>query len=105
MTMNEFEKLKEGDNIYYVVENGNNFFVGDSKVEEKKVIDGYRMLSFYPDERVESKTSLFLYDYDWEGLVVKFYHENVFSTKEETEETIEKLKAEPPKLTEELPWY
>ena len=34
--MNEFEKLKVGDNIYYVVANGNDFFVGDSKVEKKK---------------------------------------------------------------------
>jgi len=104
MTMNEFDKLKAGDTVYYVVENGNDFFVGDSKVEEKKVIDGHRMLSFYPDEKVESETTLFLYNYDWEGSVVKFYYENVFSTKEEAEETIEKLKAEPPKLTEELPW-
>ena len=104
MTKNEFEKLKVGDNIYYVVENGNDFFVGNSKVEEKKVIKGLRMLSFYPDKSVESETSLFLYGYDWEGLVVKFYYENVFSIKEEAEEIIEKLKAEPPKLTEELLW-
>ena len=104
MTKNEFEKLKVGDNIYYVVENGNDFFVGNSKVEEKKVIKGLRMLSFYPDKSVESETSLLLYGYDWEGLVVKFYYENVFSIKEEAEEIIEKLKAEPPKLTEELPW-
>ena len=105
MTMNEFEKLKAGDNIYYVVENGNDFFVGKSKVEEKKVIDGYRMLSFYPDKRVESESLLFLYEYDWESLVVRFYYENVFLTKEEAEEIIEKLKAASPKLTEELPWY
>lgn len=102
--MNEFNKLKAGDNIYYIVENGSDFLVGDSKVEEKKVIDGHRMLSFYPDEKVESETTLFFYNYDWEGLVVKFYYENVFLTKEEAEEIIEKLKAEPPKLTEELPW-
>ena len=63
------------------------------------------MLSFYPDEKVENEATLFLYNYTWEGLVVKFYHENVFSTKEEAEEKIEKLKTEPPKLTEELPWY
>lgn len=107
MTMNEFEKLKAGDNIYYVAENGNDFFVGDSKVEEKKVINGYRMLSFYPDKRVESETSLFLYGYDWEGLVVKFYYENVFLTKKEAEEVAEKFqeKIKTTELTEELPWY
>lgn len=105
MTMNEFDKLKAGDTIYYVVENGNDFITGESKVKEKKVIDGHRMLSFYPDEKVERETTLFSYAYDWGGLVVRFYYEKVFLTKEETEKTIEKLKAEPPKFTEELPWY
>ena len=84
MTMNEFEKLKAGDNIYYVVENGNNFFVGDSKVEEKKVIDGYRMLYFCPDERDKRdkrETLLFLYSYYDENLVERFYNGNVFLTK------------------------
>ena len=105
MTMNEFNKLKVEDTIYYVVENSNDFIIGKSKIEGKKVIDGHKMLSFYPDKKAESETTLFSYAYEWGGLVVKFYYENVFLTKEEAEEKIEKLKAEPRKLTEELPWY
>lgn len=106
MTTNEFNKLKAGDTIYYVVENSNDFIVGKSKVEEKKVIDGYRMLSFYPDEKAETEGSLFLYAYDWGVLDVKFYYENVFLTKKEAENKIEDLKSSSKvRLTVKLPWY
>lgn len=103
MTTNEFEKLKTGDTIYYVTEHSGDSFVGESKVAEKHIINGHRMLSFYPDEKVESDTTLFSYAYEWEGFVVRFYYENVFLTKKEAKKKIKEIK-EPRKLTEELPW-
>jgi len=102
MTMNEFDKLKVGDTIYYITDYNS---IGESKVEEKKVINGHQILSFYPDEKVETESSLFLYSYAWEGFVVRFHYENVFLTKEKAEEKIEKIKATPRKFTKELPWY
>ena len=115
MTKNEFEKLKAGDNIYYVVENGDDFFVGDSKVEEKKVIDGYRMLYFCPGKRDKRETLLFLYSYYDENLVERFhngnlverfYNGNVFLTKKEAEEMVEKFQENMKtfELTGKLPW-